>query len=85
MSAFIVRVGCHHRTSNRTKANNQKQQKASSQRAFLPDPSKNNHRFRLVLLRRSAEIMTTIRPFVCDDLLTFNNINLDKLTETVFF
>jgi N-terminal acetyltransferase B complex catalytic subunit len=27
--------------------------------------------------------MTTIRRFVCDDLLRFNNVNLDPLTETV--
>eukprot|EP01102_Stenamoeba_stenopodia_P014548 TRINITY_DN4841_c0_g1_i1.p1 TRINITY_DN4841_c0_g1~~TRINITY_DN4841_c0_g1_i1.p1 ORF type:complete len:103 (-),score=15.08 TRINITY_DN4841_c0_g1_i1:67-375(-) len=26
--------------------------------------------------------MTTIRRFTCDDLFRFNNINLDKLTET---
>ncbi|KAI9293571.1 acyl-CoA N-acyltransferase [Neoconidiobolus thromboides FSU 785] len=26
--------------------------------------------------------MTTIRPFSCDDLFKFNNINLDSLTET---
>lgn len=28
-------------------------------------------------------VMTTIRPFVCDDLFEFNNVNLDPLTETV--
>jgi hypothetical protein len=27
--------------------------------------------------------MTTIRRFVCDDLLRFNNVNADPLTETV--
>lgn len=27
--------------------------------------------------------MTTQRRFTCDDLFTFNNINLDVLTETV--
>eukprot|EP00854_Cymbomonas_tetramitiformis_P000551 gene551-944_t len=27
--------------------------------------------------------MTTIRRFTCDDLFTFNNVNLDVLTETV--
>ena len=26
--------------------------------------------------------MTTIRRFVCNDLLSFNNVNLDPLTET---
>lgn len=26
--------------------------------------------------------MTTIRPFTCDDLFRFNNVNLDPLTET---
>lgn len=26
--------------------------------------------------------MTTIRPFTCDDIFTFNNVNLDPLTET---
>lgn len=26
--------------------------------------------------------MTTLRPFVCDDLFRFNNVNLDPLTET---
>lgn len=26
--------------------------------------------------------MTTIRPFTCDDMFTFNNVNLDPLTET---
>lgn len=26
--------------------------------------------------------MTTIRPFTCDDLFAFNNVNLDPLTET---
>lgn len=26
--------------------------------------------------------MTTIRPFTCDDLFIFNNVNLDPLTET---
>lgn len=26
--------------------------------------------------------MTTIRPFTCDDLFKFNNVNLDPLTET---
>ncbi|XP_028913663.1 N-alpha-acetyltransferase 20 isoform X1 [Ornithorhynchus anatinus] len=29
--------------------------------------------------------MTTLRPFTCDDLFRFNNINLDPLTETVSF
>lgn len=27
--------------------------------------------------------MSTTRPFVCDDLLAFNSVNLDVLTETV--
>jgi N-terminal acetyltransferase B complex catalytic subunit len=26
--------------------------------------------------------MATVRRFVCDDLFRFNNVNLDKLTET---
>ncbi len=26
--------------------------------------------------------MTTLRPFTCDDLFRFNNINMDPLTET---
>ena len=26
--------------------------------------------------------MTTLRPFRCDDLFKFNNVNLDPLTET---
>nr|CAG4652209.1 EOG090X0ENV [Triops cancriformis] len=26
--------------------------------------------------------MTTLRPFTCDDMLRFNNVNLDPLTET---
>ncbi|XP_063705444.1 N-alpha-acetyltransferase 20 [Culicoides brevitarsis] len=26
--------------------------------------------------------MTTLRPFVCDDMFKFNNVNLDALTET---
>lgn len=26
--------------------------------------------------------MTTLRPFVCDDMFLFNNVNLDPLTET---
>ena len=26
--------------------------------------------------------MTTLRPFKCDDLFRFNNVNLDPLTET---
>lgn len=26
--------------------------------------------------------MTTLRPFTCDDILKFNNVNLDSLTET---
>jgi ribosomal protein S18 acetylase RimI-like enzyme len=26
--------------------------------------------------------MTTLRPFSCDDLFRYNNINLDPLTET---
>lgn len=26
--------------------------------------------------------MTTLRPFTCDDMFTFNNVNLDPLTET---
>lgn len=30
----------------------------------------------------SEENMTTIRPFVCEDLFRFNNVNLDPLTET---
>jgi hypothetical protein len=29
--------------------------------------------------------MTTIRKFTCEDLFKFNNVNLDKLTETVSF
>jgi len=29
-----------------------------------------------------AEVMTTLRPFVADDLFKFNHINLDPLTET---
>ena len=29
-----------------------------------------------------ANIMTTLRPFTCSDLLTYNNVNLDPLTET---
>lgn len=28
------------------------------------------------------ETMCTVRPFVCTDLLTYNNVNLDVLTET---
>mmetsp|Transcript_10610 Transcript_10610/g.12182 ORF Transcript_10610/g.12182 Transcript_10610/m.12182 type:complete len:173 (-) Transcript_10610:907-1425(-) len=28
--------------------------------------------------------MTTTRPFVCDDLFRFNNVNLDRLTETYY-
>ncbi len=27
--------------------------------------------------------MTTIRRFTCDDLFSFNNVNLDYFTETV--
>ena len=30
----------------------------------------------------SSSIMTTLRPFTCSDLLTYNNVNLDPLTET---
>ncbi|KAJ8984497.1 hypothetical protein NQ317_014587 [Molorchus minor] len=26
--------------------------------------------------------MTTLRPFTCDDMYKFNNVNLDPLTET---
>ena len=26
--------------------------------------------------------MTTLRPFVCNDMFKFNNVNLDPLTET---
>lgn len=29
--------------------------------------------------------MTTMREFTCDDLFKFNNVNMDKLTETVRF
>ena len=27
--------------------------------------------------------MTTMREFCCDDMFRFNNVNMDKLTETV--
>lgn len=29
--------------------------------------------------------MTTVRRFSCDDLFTFNNVNLDYFTETVSY
>ncbi|XP_022687827.1 N-alpha-acetyltransferase 20-like isoform X2 [Varroa jacobsoni] len=31
---------------------------------------------------RNSDKMTTVRPFRCRDLLTYNNVNLDVLTET---
>lgn len=33
--------------------------------------------------RERVEEMSTTRRFCCDDLLKFNNVNLDVLTETV--
>lgn len=31
----------------------------------------------------STSKMTTMREFCCDDMFRFNNVNMDKLTETV--
>ena len=33
--------------------------------------------------RKHGISMTTIRRFTCDDLFTFNDVNMDVLTETV--
>ena len=52
--------------------------------AAAPEPASRLAAAAAALRRRGRRgAMTTIRRFVCDDLLRFNNVNLDPLTETV--